>query len=83
MEAQFDGKIRKSWGQKSDFLSVCVTGKGMEKEKLLGDIPLPTGTGANMAEAAYGLFCDWGIEDRIGAFGFDTTTHNTGKDNGE
>ena len=47
IKIHFDGKIRKQFGQKSDFLALCVTGKGLEKEKVLGDIPIPTGSGHN------------------------------------
>ena len=82
VEVHFDGKIRKQWGLKNDFLAVCVTGKGMEKEKILGDIPIPKGTGRNMAQAAFQLLVEWGIDDRAFAVGFDTTSAITGPHSG-
>ena len=78
LQVCIDGKIRKQWGQKIDFLAVCVTGKGMEKEKFLGDVPVPTGSGENMANATYRLLLDWAIVDATKVFGFDTTTSMTG-----
>ena len=54
----------------------------MEKEKLLGDIPLPKGTGKNMADATFQLFLAWKVENNIVAFGFDTTLSMTGPDKG-
>ena len=82
VQVHIDGKIRKSWGEKHDFLAVCVTGEGMEKEKILGDIPMPRGTGLNMAEAAFKLLLDWGLVKKVLAIGFDTTTSNTGRERG-
>ena len=82
LTAHDDGKIRQQWGVKSDFLALCVTGPGMEKEKLLGDIPLPKGTGKNMADATFQLFLAWKVENNIVAFGFDTTLSMTGPDKG-
>ena len=82
LEVHFDGKIRKHWGTKNDFLALCVTGAGMEKEKLLGDIPIPKGSGLNMAMATLQLLIDWGIFDRVIALCFDTTGSNTGPERG-
>ena len=39
------------WGTNNDFLGLCVTDARMEKEKLLGDVPIPKGSGLNMAMA--------------------------------
>ena len=81
--AHLDGKIRKQWGTKSDFLALCVTGKGLSKEKVLGDVPLPKGTGRNMATAAVNLFKEWGIDDdQVWGSGFDTTLSMTGHNQG-
>ena len=92
MEAHFDGKIRKQWGAKNDFLALCVTGKGMDKEKILGDIPIPKGTGKAMAQAVVKMLREWGIdvvdvrENETGpiviAICFDTTSSNTGVEKG-
>ena len=83
IKIHFDGKIRKQFGQKSDFLALCVTGKGLEKEKVLGDIPIPTGSGHNMSMAVVSLLEKWKLpKDAVIAFCFDTTTSNTGVNNG-
>jgi hypothetical protein len=92
LEAHFYGKIRKQWGAKNDFLALCVTGKGMDKEKILGDIPIPKGTGKAMAQAVVKMLREWGIdvvdvrEDGSGpiviAICFDTTSSNTGVEKG-
>ena len=83
IEMHLDGKIRESWGEKSDYVAVCVTGKGMKKEKFLGDVPIGKGTGRNMATAAVDLLRQWGIADRVVAICFDTTGSMTGPDIGE
>lgn len=84
IELHFDGKIRRQNREKFDFLALCVTGEGMEKEKLLGDIPMPTGSGHNMSLAANSMLEEWHIEsDAVIALSFDTTSSNTGATNGE
>ena len=56
----------------------------MEKEKLLGDIPIATGSGHNMSVAVNTLLGEWGINgDSVIAFSFDTTSSNTGVVNGK
>ena len=56
----------------------------MAKEKLLGDVPLPKGMGANMANAACKMWRDWKIPfKRLIALGFDTTGTMTGSQQGE
>ena len=82
VEAHYDGKIRKCWGVKSDFLALCVTGKGLAKEKVLGDVPIGKGTDRNMATASARLLREWGIADRVIAICFDTTASNTGWQSG-
>jgi hypothetical protein len=77
--AGYDGKIRKQWGVKSDFIGLFVIGYGMEKEKVLGDIPIPEGTGKNMAEAVRDLFIAWGILSRVFGLCSDTTSSNLGR----
>jgi hypothetical protein len=81
--AQFDGKIRKSWGEKFDYVALCVIGVAMEKEKVLGDMPIDRGTGENMAQSVNTLFHEWGIADRIIGVAGDTTSSNTGCDIGK
>jgi hypothetical protein len=81
--AGHDGKIRKQWGLKNDYIAVCVTGFGMAKEKILGDIPISKGTGELIAKAVWKLFTEWGIISRIFGLGFDTTSTNTGCDLGK
>jgi hypothetical protein len=54
----------------------------MDKEKILGDVPIPRGTRRNMAEAAFALFVQWVIADFIKGVSFDTTSSNTGSELG-
>ena len=83
VQAHYDGKIRKSWGVSSDYLALCVTGKGLDKEKLLGDVPIGKGTGRNMATASSRLLQEWGLDGkRLLAVGFDTTPSMTGWQSG-
>lgn len=81
--AHLDGKIRKNGALPSDFLALCVTGKGLSKEKVLGDVPIGSGTGRNMSDAAIKLLREWCIANRIIAIGFDTTSSMTGHKNGK
>ena len=84
LTAHYDGKIRKAWGQKNDYLALCVTGEGLNKEKVLGDVPIPKGSGRNMADAVLKLLEDWRIPlDRIIALSFDTTGSMTGPQQGK
>ena len=86
VEAHYDGKIREGWGGKSDYLAVCVTGKGLSKEKLLGDVPIGKGTGRNMATATMQLLREWGLAKlqppTVIGICFDTTTTMTGWQSG-
>ena len=85
MSAHYDGKIWESWGKvKSDYMALCVTGKGLAKEKLLGDVPMPKGSGLNMLNAVCQLFMEWNIPfDHLIALNFDTTGSCTGPMNGK
>jgi hypothetical protein len=76
--ANYDEKKRKQYNEKFEFLAVCVTGWGMAKEKVLGDVPISRGTGKNMAVASMDLFKQWGIANNIIGLGHDTTSSNTG-----
>ena len=65
-------------------MALCVTGKGLAKEKLLGDVPMPKGSGLNMATAVIQLFREWNIPlDHLIAVDFDTTATCTGPMNGD
>ena len=82
LTCHFDGKLRKEWGKKRDFIAICVTGFGIDKEKFLADAPLESGTGAAMAWEVFRVLEEWGIDDRVIAFSTDSTSSNTGIDNG-
>ena len=62
----------------SDFIAVCVTGEGMKEEKVLGDVPIPHGTGRAMADAVIQLLALWGLEERVIAVGIDSCFGNMG-----
>lgn len=47
--------------------------------QLLGEPKMESGTGSNTAHAVYQSIIDWGLEDNIVAFSFDTTSVNTGR----
>ena len=83
VQIHLDGKIRKVWGKKNDYLALCVTGKGLSKEKILGDVPIGKGTGRNMATACFLLLVQWALASRALAIGFDTTGSMTGPDIGK
>ena len=57
---------------------MCVTGYGMEKEKVLGDIPVTLGTGKKIAETIFDTLKLWGISSNVVGLSFDTTSSNTG-----
>lgn len=50
--------------------------------KFLGAPKLPSGTGQSIADAVYDLLVKWNLVDRIQGLSFDTTSTNTGIDNG-
>ena len=54
----------------------------MENEKLLREIPIPKGSGLNIAMAVLQLLIDWGIFHRVIALCFVTTASNTGLERG-
>jgi hypothetical protein len=76
----FDGKKRLdvTTGTKKEYISVAVSGPGMEKEKFLLDCAVEEGTGLNVAEVVRDALVAWGILNRIKALSFDTTSVNTG-----
>ena len=76
----FDGKKRLDpvTGEMKEYVSICVTGPGMEKEKFLMDLAVENGTGREVAEAVYRALVAWKIIFRIVALSFDTCSVNTG-----
>ena len=55
----------------------------MPKEKFLADFKLTKGTGLLLADAIYHALNDiWGIAAKVVALGFDTTSVNSGKNDG-
>lgn len=78
----WDGKLLPdvTGTDKVDRLPVLVSGG--EMSKLLGVPRLPSGTGKAMADAIVGCLDDWNIRDRVQALSFDTTSSNTGVNNG-
>lgn len=67
--------------QKVDRLPVLVSYSG-GNEKLLGVPKLACGTGWNTGEAVYKILQTWDLEGKIIGMGFDTTSVNTGVQNG-
>lgn len=82
LAAPFDGKRRKQREQMLDFLAVCVTGYGMDKEKLLGEIPISDGIGEQIVQNVLRLLQEWNIEKNIVGLSFDTTSAITGSETG-
>ena len=54
----------------------------MDKEKLLGDLPISHGTGKQIAENIFQLLQDWNIGKKIIRLSFDATSANAGCENG-
>lgn len=63
-----------------DRLAVLVSGK--DKIKLLGVPKIDRGTGENQANVIIDTLTDWGILNNVRAMCFDTTSVNTGHNNG-
>lgn len=63
-----------------DRIAVGVT--GLNIEKVLGIVKIPTGTGAAQAKATFQLLTIWEVVDDIVGMCFDTTASNTGSRNG-
>ncbi|KAJ8411990.1 hypothetical protein AAFF_G00142570 [Aldrovandia affinis] len=61
-------------------LPILVSGNGTVQ--LLNVPKLPNGTGSEMAKAVVGALKDWDLTERIGGMSFDTTSSNTGRNNG-
>ncbi|KAG0711531.1 putative 39S ribosomal protein L24, mitochondrial [Chionoecetes opilio] len=67
-------------GTRAERLAILVTGEGVEK--LLGVPKLHSGTGDAAATAVLEALEDWGVQERVVAMCFDTTSANTGAING-
>ena len=83
LQVHFDGKKRKNLdtGEMQECGSTAVTGPGLDKEKFLSDV-FCNGTGLGVAKAVHWTVDDWKIVALIVALCFDTTSVNTGRDNG-
>lgn len=61
-------------------IAIIVSCNGTSK--FLGAPKIASSTGQNIANAVYDTLVKWNIVDRIAGMSFDTTSHNTGVDNG-
>ena len=84
LQVFFDGKNRfdVTTGTMKEFISIAVSGPGMDKEMFLQDVPVESGTGVNVSEAVMEAIMAWAIAFRIIALTFDTCSVNTGKNQG-
>ncbi|KAG0721650.1 hypothetical protein GWK47_046059 [Chionoecetes opilio] len=73
-------RLRQDDGTRAERLAILVTGEGVEK--LLGVPKLHSGTGDAAATAVFEALEDWGVQERVVAMCFDTTSANTGAING-
>ncbi|KAG0725879.1 hypothetical protein GWK47_037739 [Chionoecetes opilio] len=81
LTVHWDGKILpQDDGTRAERLAILVTGEGVEK--LLGVPKLHSGTGDAAATAVFEALEDWGVQERVVAMCFDTTSANTGAING-
>ncbi|KAG0720563.1 hypothetical protein GWK47_048255 [Chionoecetes opilio] len=81
LTVHWDGKILpQDDGTRAKRLAILVTGEGVEK--LLGVPKLHSGTGDAAATAVFEALEDWGVQERVVAMCFDTTSANTGAING-
>ncbi|KAG0728480.1 hypothetical protein GWK47_032372 [Chionoecetes opilio] len=61
-------------------LPILVSGNGTVQ--LLNVPKLPSGTGSERAKAVVGALKDWDLTERISGMSFDTTSSNTGRNDG-
>ena len=82
MVLHWDGKLMEdlTGDQKVDRLPIIVSGSSIEQ--LLAVPQLSAGTGQAMADAMLETVSSWGLKDQIKALSFDTTSSNTGRQNG-
>lgn len=82
LTVHWDGKLLQNLTgkEKVDRLPVIVSGESVHQ--LLTVAKLASGTGENQADAVYAALEDWGLADKVSAMCFDTTSVNTGKNNG-
>lgn len=78
----WDGKILADLtGRKTvDRIAVLVSYEG--KAIFLGAPKIQSGTGKNIADAVYSVLVEWEIAGKVVACFFDTTSTNTGQENG-
>lgn len=82
MVVHWDGKIVPdlTGRLKVDRIAVLVSYGGTAK--FLGAPKIESGTGQNIAKAVYSVLVDWNVAERVVASSFDTTSTNTGLNNG-
>lgn len=78
----WDGKLLRdlTGTEKFDRLPILVSGRGVSQ--LLMAAKLPSSTGQAVAEAVCAALNEWGIAEKVRAMSFDTTSLNTGQNNG-
>ena len=78
----WDGKLMQDLtrNESVERLPILVSGNGTSQ--LLNVPKLPNGTGSEMAKAVVKALEDWDLTERIGGMSFDTTSSNTGRNNG-
>lgn len=82
MVVHWDGKILVDlFGRsKVDRIAVLVSCNGTTQ--FLGAPKIESGSGANITQAVYDILVEWEIAEKVVACSFDTTSSNTGNDNG-
>lgn len=75
----WDGKLLPGITGKGTEERLPIIVSGVDTEQLLGIPPLPSGTGANQANAIIKALDDWNVTEQVQAMCFDTTSSNTGR----
>ena len=82
----FDGKsVREFTGGKhlqQERIAVIVSSPELEQPQVLGVPPAPSSKAEDQENVIVDLIEEWGLKNHIMAFGFDTTSSNTGRHNG-
>ena len=80
----WDGKILKlKAGKKADFVCVYISGADADKlTKLLGVPEVVSGSGKDQKDVAVEMMTKWNIFEQVTGLVFDTTSSNTGAENG-
>ena len=81
LTAHFDGKqVKNAKFKFVEVLPIVLT--GVNVDKLIDVVELDKGTGKNIADEVFHSVCNWEVEDNIAACCYDTTSVNTGVNNG-